>query len=115
MNVGDAVAILSFADDATEAVFHGRQPKGIPSSILSAARRKLRYLDAASTLDDLKQPPGNKLHPLLRDRAGTPLSGSTEPIVCVSSGPRQDRPRWRSSITTETTTSNVGHHRHATR
>ncbi|MHC2090164.1 type II toxin-antitoxin system RelE/ParE family toxin [Methylobacterium sp. CM6244] len=71
MNVGDAVAILSFADDATEAVFHGRQPKGIPSSILSAARRKLRYLDAASTLDDLKQPPGNKLHPLFRDRAGT--------------------------------------------
>ncbi|MHC2003143.1 type II toxin-antitoxin system RelE/ParE family toxin [Methylobacterium sp. CM6241] len=71
MNVGDAVAILSFADDATEAVFHGRQPKGIPSSILSAARRKLRYLDAASTLDDLKQPPGNKLHPPLHDRAGT--------------------------------------------
>lgn len=65
-----AVAIQGFADERTEAVFKGRAPKGIPSTILSAARRKLKMVDAAKVLDDLKQPPGNRLHPLERDRLG---------------------------------------------
>jgi proteic killer suppression protein len=62
--------IKSYADDATKDVFEGRAPKRLPASILSAARRKLRYLDAAETINDLKSPPGNKLHPLVSDRAG---------------------------------------------
>jgi proteic killer suppression protein len=57
--------IRSFADDRTQDVFEGRHPRGIPSQILKAARRKLNYLDAATSLDALKAPPGNKLHPLL--------------------------------------------------
>ncbi|MFC6791518.1 type II toxin-antitoxin system RelE/ParE family toxin [Methylobacterium komagatae] len=64
------MAIHGFADDATEAVFHGRHPKGMPASILITARRKLRQIDAAATLDDLRAPPGNRLHPLGKDRAG---------------------------------------------
>lgn len=32
--------------------------------------RKLQMVDAATRLDDLKVPPGNKLHPLEDDRAG---------------------------------------------
>lgn len=48
----------------------GRQPKGIPADLLKAARRKLAYLDAATSLDALRVPPGNKLHPLLNERAG---------------------------------------------
>ena len=64
------MAIQSFADEVTEAVFQGRAPKGIPATILSAARRKLGYLHAAGALDDLKAPPGNKLHPLTKDREG---------------------------------------------
>lgn len=64
------VAIQSFADEATEAVFRGRHPKGLSAQLLSAARRKLAYLDGAGVLDDLKQPPGNKLHPLVKDREG---------------------------------------------
>ena len=60
----------SFADAATQAVFDGYAPKELPRNILSAARRKLRYLDAAVTLADLKVPPGNKLHQLSGNRAG---------------------------------------------
>jgi proteic killer suppression protein len=62
--------IKGFADAATKDVFEGRAPKGLPANILSAARRKLRYLDAAETLKDMKSPPGNQLHPLVGDRAG---------------------------------------------
>jgi proteic killer suppression protein len=62
--------IKGFADDATQELFEGRAPKGLPAAILSSARRKLRYLDSAVLLTDLKVPPGNKLHPLKQDRAG---------------------------------------------
>lgn len=62
--------IKGFADDATKEIFEGFAPKGLPKSILASARRKLVYLDSAVRLTDLKAPPGNKLHPLLHDRAG---------------------------------------------
>ena len=62
--------IKEFADEATRSVFEGHAPKSLPHNILSVARRKLRYLDAAHTLNDLKVPPGNKLHPLTHERAG---------------------------------------------
>ncbi|MCJ2011609.1 type II toxin-antitoxin system RelE/ParE family toxin [Methylobacterium sp. J-076] len=64
------MSILSFANETTEAVFRGRHPKGVPATILGTARRKLRQIHAAVSLNDLKAPPGNRLHPLTRDRAG---------------------------------------------
>ncbi|SFV12642.1 proteic killer suppression protein [Methylobacterium sp. 174MFSha1.1] len=64
------MAIQGFVDERTEAVFRGRAPKGVPATILGVARRKLKMLDAARRLDDLKQPPGNRLHLLERDRLG---------------------------------------------
>jgi proteic killer suppression protein len=51
-------------------VFRGRHPGGIPFAILQVARRKLPQIHAAASLNDLKVPPGNKLHPLTHDRAG---------------------------------------------
>ena len=45
-------------------------PKGFPSGIASVARRKLRMLDAAVQLDDLRKPPGNRLEALEDDRIG---------------------------------------------
>lgn len=45
-------------------------PKGFPSDIAVAARRKLKMLDAASTLDDMRSPPGNRLEALAGDRVG---------------------------------------------
>jgi toxin HigB-1 len=62
--------IRSFKDAKTEAVFNGECPKGFPANILNVARRKLAMVDAAMVLDDLKAVPGNKLHPLERDREG---------------------------------------------
>ncbi len=62
--------ILGFRNTMTEAVFNGECPKGFPANILSVARRKLAMVDAAPTLDALKVPPGNRLHPLKDDREG---------------------------------------------
>ncbi|GJE56193.1 MULTISPECIES: type II toxin-antitoxin system RelE/ParE family toxin [Methylobacterium] len=62
--------IQGFIDPVTEAVFRGRHPKGFPANLLKTARRKLRMVHAAGELADLKEPPGNRLHPLKDDRAG---------------------------------------------
>lgn len=60
--------IRSFRDKRTEAIFDGENPKGFPASLLQVARRKLAIVDAAGMLQDLKTPPGNRLHPLKDDR-----------------------------------------------
>jgi toxin HigB-1 len=62
--------IRSFRDKATEAVFNGEAPKGFPADLVKVARRKLRYLNAASQLGDLRSPPGNRLEALAGDRKG---------------------------------------------
>lgn len=45
-------------------------PKGFPSGLAAVARRKLRMLDAAVRLDDLRAPPGNRLEALSGGRLG---------------------------------------------
>ena len=62
--------IRSFRDKVTEAVFNGESPKGFPSDLVKVARRKLRYLNAAADLADLRSPPGNRLELLVGDRQG---------------------------------------------
>lgn len=62
--------IRSFRNKETESVFNGVRPKGFPADLMTVARRKLRMVDAAAALSDLKVPPGNKLHPLDGDRKG---------------------------------------------
>ncbi len=62
--------IESFRDKRAAAVFLGKSPKGFPSDLLQVARRKMRMLDAAVRLDDLKAPPSNHLEALKDDRAG---------------------------------------------
>ena len=62
--------IRSFKDRKTEAVFNGECPKGFPQDIFRVARRKLTMIDAATSLNDLRAVPDNKLHPLKEDRAG---------------------------------------------
>ncbi len=57
-------------DWRTAAVWQGRSPKGFPPDLLTVGRRKLGYLDAAASLDDLRSPPGNRLEALDRDRTG---------------------------------------------
>lgn len=62
--------IASFGDRDTEALFHRHRVKRIDGRIQRVALRKLRYLDAATTLHDLRVPPGNRLEALTGDRAG---------------------------------------------
>jgi proteic killer suppression protein len=64
------MAIRSFKDAPTKAVFDGLCPRGFPANIVRVARRKLRMVDAARELKDLKAPPNNKLHDLEKDRQG---------------------------------------------
>jgi proteic killer suppression protein len=62
--------IRSFRDKTTEAVFDGESPKGFPADLVKVARRKLRHLNAAGDLGDLRSPPGNRLEALAGDRTG---------------------------------------------
>ncbi len=61
--------IRSFRCRDTKALF-ADQPVPRFRSIERAARRKLLYLAAASSLEDLRCPPGNHLEALKGDRAG---------------------------------------------
>ena len=62
--------IRSFKCKETEGVWLGRVSRRLPSDIQDRALRKLRQLDASRTLDDLRNPPGNRLEVLTGNRAG---------------------------------------------
>lgn len=64
------VVIRSFRNKTTEALFNGESPKGFPADLVKVARRKLRYLNAAGDLGDLRAPPGNRLEALVGNRKG---------------------------------------------
>lgn len=61
--------IKSFRCSDTEALFSDRLIARF-KAIERPARRKLLYLHRARTLQDLMQPPGNRLEPLHGDRQG---------------------------------------------
>ena len=61
--------IVSFKDADTEALAAGRRVRRFVN-IEAVARRKLRQLEIAGRLDDLRVPPGNRLEQLRGDRAG---------------------------------------------
>lgn len=62
--------IVSFHDAATEQVWLGTFTRKLPNQIQAVARRKLRMLNSARRLDDLRIPPNNRLEALSGDRAG---------------------------------------------
>lgn len=59
--------INSFGSDDTERILDGERPKKLPLVICKVARRKLRQLNNAQILDDLRVPPGNRLEKLKGD------------------------------------------------
>jgi toxin HigB-1 len=61
--------IVSFKDADTEALAGGRRVKRFVN-IEAVARRKLRQLQIAGRLDDLRVPPANRLEALKGDRSG---------------------------------------------
>jgi proteic killer suppression protein len=68
------IMIVSFKDDGTSDVFHGKNSKEArktcPIDILKVARRKLDQINQAVELADLRAPPANRLEQLARDRKG---------------------------------------------
>ena len=62
--------IKSFADKRTAAVFAGHAIRGLPMQIQRRTRAKLLMIEAASRLNDLRVPPGNRLEALRGDRRG---------------------------------------------
>jgi proteic killer suppression protein len=62
--------IKSFADRRTEELYATGQAKRFPRDLAKRAARKLEYVDLAASLQDLKNPPGNRLHALAGDRQG---------------------------------------------
>ena len=61
--------IISFKDAETERLARGQRVKRFVN-VESVARRKLRQLEIAGRLDDLRVPPGNRLEALKADRVG---------------------------------------------
>lgn len=62
--------IKGFRDRDTERMFDRRPTRRFGSEVQKVALRKLRMLDAAVKLDDLRVPPGNRLERLRGDRSG---------------------------------------------
>ena len=62
--------IKTFRDAETEKVFRRQFSRKLPSTIQQTALRKLRMLNNAVTLEDLRVPPANHLEKLFGDRAG---------------------------------------------
>ena len=62
--------IVGFRDRETETVWAGRRSRRLPLEIQDVALRKLRLLNNARRLEDLRVPPGNRLEALKDERTG---------------------------------------------
>jgi toxin HigB-1 len=62
--------IKSFKDTEAERLFKREPSRKIPSALQRVALRKLRMLNQANTLEDLRIPPENRLEALKADREG---------------------------------------------
>jgi proteic killer suppression protein len=62
--------IKTFADKRTQDLYATGRAKRFAPDVAAHAARMLEYVDLAAQLDDLKVPPGNRLHALEGDRKG---------------------------------------------
>ena len=62
--------IASFNSNETRLIFDGLISRHYPPDIQRVALRKLLLLDAATSVNDLRVPPGNRLEKLVGDRKG---------------------------------------------
>jgi proteic killer suppression protein len=62
--------IVSFRDKATQRLWLDGRSRAFAQDVVKAALRKLYILHAANTIDDLRNPPGNRLELLKADRLG---------------------------------------------
>jgi proteic killer suppression protein len=62
--------IKLFADRRTQELYVHGTAKRFPPDVAARAARKLEYVNLATGLEDLRVPPGNRLHALKDDRKG---------------------------------------------
>lgn len=62
--------IKSFKGRLAEQVWKGEAPKRFPPDLVRPSQRKLAMLNAATAVEALRAPPGNKLEALKDDRRG---------------------------------------------
>ena len=62
--------IKSFKCKETQKIFYRQFSRKLPEKIQMKARQKLVLLDAATNLNDLRVPPGNRLEELKKARKG---------------------------------------------
>ena len=62
--------IVSFGNSAAQSAWERRFRKGVSNDILKITNRKLTQINSAKSLEDLRVPPGNRLEPLVGNRAG---------------------------------------------
>lgn len=62
--------IKTFADKETQQVFVVGKSKRLPPDLIRRAIRRLEYIHWATNINDLRVPPGNRLHALKGSREG---------------------------------------------
>jgi proteic killer suppression protein len=62
--------IKTFADRRTKELYETGKSRRFPADVVKRPARKLEYVDLATKIDDLRTPPGNRLHALEGDRKG---------------------------------------------
>ena len=62
--------IKTFADRRTQALYETGCATRFPPDVTKRAARKLEYVALATRIDDLRVPPGNRLHSLEGERQG---------------------------------------------
>ena len=62
--------VKSFKDDETQKIYQRKRSRKLPVDIQQAALRKLRMINNAISLADLRIPPANRLEKLSDNRAG---------------------------------------------
>ena len=79
------IVIKTFADKETQKLFINGKSKRLPPDLIGRALRRLEYIHYATTINDLKVPPSNRLHALTGDREGQyPISINDQWRICFS-------------------------------
>ena len=92
--------IQSFADPEAAMIWSGRRSRRLPADIQNVALRKLRLLNQARMLNDLRIPPGNRLEALKTDRKGQHAIRINDQWRICLYGMKEDRRMSKSSTTT---------------
>jgi addiction module HigA family antidote len=92
--------IQGFADSEAELIWSGRRSRKLPADIQNVALRKLRLLNQARTLGDLRVPPATASRHFERIVRGSIRSGSMINGASALYGMREDRHMSKSSTIT---------------